>query len=123
MKVALLSSRPARIVRRITGEETENGNETADKLARGGGQLDQCDTWVSCQDERTIIESLAHKNCLQEHTGHDRSDSCYKLNRADQVILLRLRTGHSRLDVHLFNKMTIGQSEMCPCNTAPMTMQ
>ena len=40
---------------------------------------------------------------------------------AEQITLLRLRTEHNRLN--LFNQLQTGQSEMCPCNIAPITMQ
>ena len=42
-------------------------------------------------------------------------------HRADQLTLLRMRTGHhNRLNAHLFNKMKMGQSEMCPCPATPL---
>ena len=41
--------------------------------------------------------------------------------RADQVIMLRLRTGHNKMRAHLFNRLKIGESDLCPCDTAPMT--
>ena len=31
-----------------------------------------------------------------------------------------LRTGHNRLNAHLFNKVKTGRSEMCPYDTGPM---
>ena len=34
---------------------------------------------------------------------------------------MSLRTGHNRLNAHVFNNITLGQSEMCLCITAPMT--
>ena len=46
---------------------------------------------------------------VERQAGHTISDCYYKLNR---VILLR--TGHTRLNAHLFNKMKIGQSGICP---------
>ena len=40
------------------------------------------------------------------------------------VILFRLRThGHNRMNAHMFNKLQIGQTDRCPCDTAPMTTQ
>ena len=56
-------------------------------------------------------------------SGAQQERQYYSLSRADQVIILRLRTGHNRLNAHLYNKMRIGQSEMCPCNTATMTTE
>lgn len=57
-------------------------------------------------------ESSSSSSCTLEHTGHKqtKTDSYYKLNRADHVFLLRLRSGHNRLNAHLFNTVKIGQS-------------
>ena len=51
--------------------------------------------------------------------------SCYlhKLNRTEQVILFRLRTGHNRLNAHTYNTFKVGESEMCPCNADIMTAE
>ena len=51
------------------------------------------------------------------------SDSLHKLNRTEQLILFRLRTGHNRLNAHMYNKFKIGESEMCPCNAGIMTAE
>ena len=53
----------------------------------------------------------------------NQSDSLHKLNRTEQVILLRLRTGHNRLNAHMYNKFKVGESEMCPCNADIMTAE
>ena len=51
------------------------------------------------------------------------SDSLHKLNRPEQVILFRLRTGHNRLSVHTYNKLKVGESEMYSCNADIMTAE
>ena len=51
------------------------------------------------------------------------SDSLHKLNRAEQVILFRLRTGHNRLNAYMYSKFKVGESEMCPCNADIMTAE
>ena len=38
----------------------------------------------------------------------------YCLDRSEQIILFRLRTGHNRLNDHLFHKLKMDLSEMCP---------
>ena len=40
------------------------------------------------------------------------------LNRQQQVIIGRLRTGHNRLRWHMFNKLRIGVSGRCDCGGA-----
>ena len=46
-----------------------------------------------------------------------------KLNRTEQVIMFRLRTGHNRLNAHMYNKFKAGESEMCPCTADIMTVE
>ena len=99
------------------------GNETADRLAKEGGQLDQDNYEVSFEEEKTIIKSLARKKWHQQHPNYNKQDDYYRLKREDQVILFRLRTGHNRMRAHMHNKLRIGPTEMCPCNTGPMTTQ
>ena len=69
-----------------------------------------------------------HQNPLQEKMeaatpNYNQSDSLHKLNRTEQVILFRLRTGHNRLNAHMYNKFKVGESEMCPCNADIMTAE
>ena len=94
------------------------GNEQADKLAREGGQLDQEDRYTSYTDKETIIKTLSMKRWKQQHPN-----SLYKLNKPGQVVLLRLRTGHNRFNVHMYSKLKVGESEMCPCNADIMTAE
>ena len=39
------------------------------------------------------------------------------------VILFRMRTGHNRLNAHMYSKFKVGESEMCPCNADIMTAE
>ena len=42
---------------------------------------------------------------------------------SEQVILFRLRTGHNRLNAHMYNKFKVGESDMCPCNADIMAAE
>ena len=44
-------------------------------------------------------------------------------DQAGQVILFRLRTGHIRLNAHMYSKFKVGESEMCPCNADIMAAE
>ena len=59
----------------------------------------------------------------RKHPNYNQSDRLHKLNRTEQVILFRLRTGHNRLNAHVYNKFKVGESEMCPCNADIMTAE
>ena len=63
------------------------------------------------------------KKWRQRHPNYNQSDSLHELNRPEQVILFRLRTGHNRLNAHMYNKFKAGESEMCPCNADIMTAE
>ena len=91
-------------------------NEQADRLAREGGQLDQEDRYTAYTDEKTIIKSLTMQRWKQQHPNFSQSDSFHRLNRPEQVILFRMRTGHNKLNAHMYSKFKVGESEMCPCN-------
>ena len=67
--------------------------------------------------------SLSKKKWKQQHPNYNQSDSLHKLNRTEQVVLFRLRTGHNRLNAHMYNKFKVGESEMYPCNTDIMTAE
>ena len=95
-----------------------HGNEQADRLAKEGGQLEQHDKQVSYAEEKAIIKALFKKKWKQQHPNSNPSDCYQKLNRPDQVILFRLRTGHNRL-----RKFKIGESEKCPCGAAVMNTE
>ena len=100
------------------------GNEQADRLAREGGQLDQEDRYTSLTlIKRPSSKPSSRKKWKQQHPNYHHSDSLHKLNRTEQVILFRLRTGHNRLNAHMYNKFKVGKSEMCPCNADIMTAE
>ena len=50
-------------------------------------------------------------------------DGYHKLNRAGQVILIRLHTGHNRLNAHMNKKMKLVPSSMCICNIEDQTTE
>ena len=50
-------------------------------------------------------------------------DEYHSLSRPEQIIILRLRTGHNRLRDHLYTKFKIGNSAMCTCGQAPQTAE
>ena len=73
--------------------------------------------------KRPSSNSSPRKKWKQQHQNYNQSFSLHKLNRTEQVILFRLRTGHNRLNAHMYNKFKVGESEMCPCNADIMTAE
>ena len=49
--------------------------------------------------------------------------SLVSLTRWEQVTVFRLRTGHNRLNNHLYFKLHIGHTEQCPCGTGSQTTE
>ena len=98
-------------------------SEQADRLAREGGQLEQGDRYTTYMDDKTIIKTLSKKKWKQQHPNYNQSDSLQKPNRPEQVILFTLRTGHNRLNAHMYNKFRVGECEICPCNADIMTAE
>ena len=93
----------------------EPGNEKADQLASEGAKAEQPDVPVTYKEKVTIIKSLNKPN----HTP----DAYHKLNRAEQVTMVRLRSGHNRLNSHMFKKYRLVQSPKCPCGVEDQTVE
>ena len=47
----------------------------------------------------------------------------YQLSREDQMMMVLLRTGQCRFKHHLHTKLHIGDTDVCPCGMAPMTVE
>ena len=59
----------------------------------------------------------------QIHPSYNRQDMYHLLHRQDQVIIVRLRTGHYRLIQHMFTKLHTGHCAVFPCGTSPVTVE
>ena len=90
-----------------------------DRLAKEGKKLDQ---EVAYKEAKIIVYHKEKKRWLKQHPSYNSEDNFYQLSR-DQVIMVRLRTGYCRLRHHLRTKLHIGDTDMCPCGMAPMTVQ
>ena len=50
-------------------------------------------------------------------------DDYHLLSRKQQVVLVRLRTGHSRLNSHMHSKLNLAPSPTCPCGQEEQTTE
>jgi hypothetical protein len=99
------------------------GNEAADTLAKEGATKEQSDRSTTFQEAKTIIRAKQHNKWMQQHPRYNPNVPFHLLSRSEQVLIFRLRTGHNRMNHHLFNKFRIGQSDQCPCQTGSMTTE
>jgi hypothetical protein len=72
------------------------GNEETDQLVKFGAQSEQPDVQVSYKEKVTIIKAITKPR--QE------PDAYHSLNRPEQVMMVRLRSGHNRLYAHMNKK-------------------
>ena len=63
------------------------------------------------------------KRWKQQHPNFKQSDSLHRLNIPEQITLFRVRTGHNRLNAHMYSKFKVGESDMCPCNVDIMSAE
>ena len=92
-----------------------HGNERADELAKAGAQTEQPQSTLSYHDKKTII-----KTKMKPRTE---KDDYHTLSRQEQVLILRLRSGHNRLNHHLATKLKLVPSPRCPCGQDNQTAE
>jgi len=120
---ALQESTGQTVIQWIPSHCNIRGNEEADQLAKEGGQLPQKEQNITFTEAKTILKEKQRKKWQRDHPNHNKNDPYYLLTREEQVIIVRLRTGHCRLNQHMFTKFRIGDSSLCPCGTANMTVE
>ena len=99
------------------------GNEAADSLAKEGTTKEQVDRSTSYPEVKTIHKAKQHSKWRHKHPRYNKADPYYLLTRREQVTVFRLRTGHNRLNYHLYSKLRIGHTEQCPCGTGSQTTE
>ena len=91
------------------------GNEEADRQAKRGADMEQPETRVTFREVKTTIKSL--------HRPKSEKRGYQGLTRQEQVKIFRLRTGHNRLNHHMFGRFKIGESTRCPCEESSQTAE
>ena len=96
------------------------GNEEADRLSKMGSKLEQSAQPMSYSEAKTILRNNFRTEWQQRLDIGTEEDSIHQLDRAAQVTIFRLRTGHCQLLSHL-HRLKISHSDECPCGTGPQT--
>ena len=91
------------------------GNEAADRLAKEGAKGIQIEQDMGYHEKKTIIKSNFRKS--------PGADDYHDLTREEQVILIRLRTGHNRLNFHMCKKLKMAPSTACNCQQGDQTVE
>ena len=91
------------------------GNEKADQMAKTGARQQQLQTPVSYKEKCSIVKALFSRP--------QNKDAYHLLPRPGQVTIFRLRTGHNRLNAHMYKKLHLVQSAKCPCGEADQTTE
>ena len=89
-----------------------NGNEEADQLAKEGATQPQEVKPANLKEKTTLIKAAFRSTTSKDAYSH--------LTRQQQVIILRLRTGHCRLNAHM-HRLKLATTPLCPCGKAPQT--
>ena len=84
-----------------------SGNEQADILAKEGAKEEQHGNNVSCSEKKTLIRAIA--------MPRSQRDDYHLLSREQQVVLVRLRIRHNRLNSNMHSKLKLASSPTCPC--------
>ena len=91
------------------------GNEEADQLAKNGAADTQPEVNLTYHEKKTLIKTT--------FKGVTQRDDYHLLNREDQVILFRLRTGHNRLNHHMNKRFKLVPSAACICLEGDQTAE
>ena len=90
------------------------GNEHADRLAKQGANKKQEKLPITLkQKKKTIMKNIFREKKIP--------DDYHTLDRAGQVTLIRLHTGHNRLNSHMHRKINLVPSLLCTCGTEDQT--
>ena len=82
-----------------------SGNEAADSLAKEDITKEQVDRSISYPEVKTIVKAKQQSMWRHEQSRYSKADPYCLLTRREQLTVLRLRTGHSRLNYHLYSKL------------------
>ena len=93
-------------------------NEEADRLSKMRSQLEQSALHVSHSEANTILRNSFRTEWPQRLDIGTEEDNIHQLNRAAQVTICRLKTGHCQLLSHS-HRLIISHSGECPCGAGP----
>ena len=121
-ELSLLNNKTSVTLQWIPSHCGVGGNEEADLLSKMGSKLEQTAQPMSYSEAKTILRNNFRTEWQQRLDIGTEEDSIHQLDRAAQVTIFRLRTGHCQLLSRL-HRLNISHSDECPCGTGPKTPQ
>ena len=85
-----------------------------------GSKLEQSAQTMSYSEAKTILRNNFRTEWQQRLDTGTEVDSILQLDRAAQVTIFRLRTGHCQ-PLSSLHRLKISHSDECPCGTGPQT--
>ena len=96
------------------------GDVEVDRLSKMGSKLEQSVHPMSYSKAKILLRNNFRTEWRQRLDTGREEDSILQLDRAAQVTIFRLRTGHCQLLSHL-HRPKLSYSEECPCGKDPQT--
>jgi hypothetical protein len=78
---------------------------------------------ISYEDAKTETKGHYYEQWRRLLPKFNAEDGYFQLSRSEQVIILRLRTGHNRIKYHVHTKFKIDTASLCHCGLADMTAE
>ena len=100
-ELSLLKNKTSVTLQWIPSHCGVGGNEEADRLSKMGSKLEQSAQPMSYSEAKTILRNNFRTEWQQRLDIGTEEDSIHQLDRAAQVTIFRLRTGHCQLLSHL----------------------
>ena len=97
------------------------GNEKADRLAKISSQAPQTQNLVTYREAKTLLHCRHNGDWKKQNGGYQAHlDPIWRLERAQQTTIFRLRTGHCGLSAHL-KRIGISDTSLCECGQTDQT--
>ena len=105
----------------VAAHEGLTGNEQAVRLAKNGSQVPQTQNPVTYREAKTLLHSRYNGDWKKHNGGYQAHlDQIWRLERAQQTTIFRLRTRHCGLSAHL-KRIGISDTSLCECGQGEQT--
>ena len=91
------------------------GNQIADQLAKAGSRMQQPSPTYSTGEINKMAKFIQSQRWREKHPEYNMNDPIKVLDRKEQVIIFRLRTGHNQLKEHMWRMTRAVASGQCDC--------